>query len=292
MKRNSTTVLNKSAKAMAQNYLNSDLAMYGQSAMRLPKRETVIEIIRDFQKLIFPIYYGERELLRLPPEEYAALMMDRICDKLTAQISMTMEETEENKRKAAAICDKLIAKMPDIQSRVLKDVEASFAGDPAAHSMEEVIFSYPGLFAIYIYRLAHVLYELEVPMIPRIMTEYAHSQTGIDINPGATIGEYFFIDHGTGIVLGETCVIGDNAKLYQGVTLGAMAPAGMEGNPNVRRHPSVGDNVTIYANATLLGGDTVIGDNVVIGSNAFLTESVNSNTKVSIKKPEVRVREK
>ena len=169
---------------------------------------------------------------------------------------------------------------------------ATFDGDPAAGSKEEVIFSYPGLYAIFVYRVAHELYESKVPLIPRIMSEYAHGATGIDINPGAQIGEYFFIDHGTGIVVGETTIIGDHVKLYQGATLGALSPAGMATNPNVRRHPKVGNNVVIYANSTLLGGATEIGDNVVVGGNAFLTSSVAPNTVVSVKNPEMTFRGK
>ena len=182
--------------------------------------------------------------------------------------------------------------MPAIQELLLKDLSANFEGDPAAYSKEEVLLSYPGMFAIFVYRIAHELYENKVAMIPRMMSEYAHSKTGIDINPGAKIGEYFFIDHGTGIVVGETTIIGNNVKLYQGATLGALSPAGMATNPDVRRHPKVGDNVVIYANSTLLGGATEIGDNVVIGGNAFLTSSVEPDTVVSVKNPEMTFRGK
>ena len=179
-----------------------------------------------------------------------------------------------------------------IQELLLKDLSANFEGDPAAYSKEEVLLSYSGMFAIFVYRIAHELYENKVAMIPRMMSEYAHSKTGIDINPGAKIGEYFFIDHGTGIVVGETTIIGNNVKLYQGATLGALSPAGMATNPDVRRHPKVGDNVVIYANSTLLGGATEIGDNVVIGGNAFLTSSVEPDTVVSVKNPEMTFRGK
>ena len=166
----------------------------------------------------------------------------------------------------------------------MKDVTANFDGDPAAGSKEEVIFSYPGLYAIFVYRVAHELYESGVPLIPRIMSEYAHGATGIDINPGAQIGEYFFIDHGTGIVVGETTVIGDHVKLYQGVTLGALSPRHGHAVTG-KRHPTVGDNATIYSGASILGGKTVIGANSVIGGNSFITESIAPNTKASTETP-------
>ena len=284
-------LIKDAAEKMAQGYRDAVIPMYGD-ALHLPSREAVIEIIRDCQKLLFPVYYGNKDLLKLPSEQYSALLMEHIHEKLTRQIAMTMEDTQENYQKAETICDEFIARLPDIQAMLMKDLEANFEGDPAAYSMQEVIFSYPGLFAIFIYRVAHELYLQKVAMIPRIMTEYAHSQTGIDINPGATIGEYFFIDHGTGIVIGDTTIIGDKVKMYQGATLGALSPAGQPCDSAVRRHPKIGNNVTIYAGSTLLGGATEIGDNVVIGGNAFLTSSVEADTTVSIVKPEMRFRDK
>lgn len=177
----------------------------------------------------------------------------------------------------------IFEQLPEIQRLLLTDVQAGFDGDPAAKSKEEIIFSYPGLFAIYVYRLAHVLYKEEIPFIPRVMSEYAHGRTGIDINPGATIGEYFFIDHGTGVVVGETTEIGNNVKLYQGVTLGALSTRKGQQLANVKRHPTIRDNVTIYSNSTVLGGETVVGENTIIGGNTFITESIPANTKVSAK---------
>ena len=262
-------IIRSAAAQVAENYRKSDILMYGD-ALRLPSRTAVIEIIRDFQKILFPAYYGDRDLLKVMPEG------------------------EEGARRAEKVCEAMMERLPHIQELLLKDLTANYNGDPAASSRQEIILSYPGMFAIFIYRIAHELYLEKVPMIPRIMTEYAHSQTGIDINPGATIGEYFSIDHGTGVVVGETTVIGDRVQLYQGVTLGAMSPAGMHHSAETpaRRHPKVGSDVTIYAGATLLGGATEVGDNVVIGGNAFLTESVESDTKVSIKKPEMTFRVK
>ena len=283
--------IREAAGKIAAQYNAAELPMYGD-ALRQPSRQVIIEIIREFQKLLFPVYYGDRHLLKLPPEQYSALLMEQIFDRLSQQVALTMSESEENREKSEAICAALLEKLPELQRILQKDLQANFDGDPAAHNMEEVILSYPGFFAIFIYRIAHELYLMEVSMIPRIMTEYAHSQTGIDINPGATIGEYFFIDHGTGIVVGETAVLGDHVMLYQGATLGALSPAGMQGVPGERRHPKVGNHVVIYSGATLLGGRTEIGDNVIIGGNAFLTSSVEPNTTVSIKKPEMTFRGK
>ena len=284
-------IIHAAAERMAANYQGAEIPIYGD-AQRMPSRETVIEIIRDCQKLFFPVYYGNRDLLKLPPEQYSALLMEHIHEKLTAQIALTMSECEENDARAYDIASDFVARLPAIQEMLLKDLAANFDGDPAAYSMEEVLLSYPGMFAIFIYRIAHELYTRKVAMIPRMMSEYAHSQTGIDINPGATIGEYFFIDHGTGVVVGETTIIGDNVKLYQGATLGALSPAGMPTNPGVRRHPKVGNNVVLYANSTLLGGATEIGDNVIVGGNAFLTSSVEPDTIVSVKTPELTFRGK
>ena len=284
-------VIRAAAGRMAEISKEAEIPLYGD-AQRMPSRETVIEIIRDCQKLFFPVYYGNRDLLKLPPEQYSALLMEHIHEKLTAQIALTMSECEENDARAYDIASDFVARLPAIQEMLLKDLAANFDGDPAAYSMEEVLLSYPGMFAIFIYRIAHELYARKVAMIPRMMSEYAHSQTGIDINPGATIGEYFFIDHGTGVVVGETSIIGDNVKLYQGATLGALSPAGMPTNPGVRRHPKVGNNVVLYANSTLLGGATEIGDNVIVGGNAFLTSSVEPDTIVSVKTPELTFRGK
>ena len=284
-------IIHAAAERMAANYQGAEIPIYGD-AQRMPSRETVIEIIRDCQKLFFPVYYGNRDLLKLPPEQYSALLMEHIHEKLTAQIALTMSECEENDARAYDIASDFVARLPAIQEMLMKDLAANFDGDPAAYSMEEVLLSYPGMFAIFIYRIAHELYTRKVAMIPRMMSEYAHSQTGIDINPGATIGEYFFIDHGTGVVVGETTIIGDNVKLYQGATLGALSPAGMPTNPGVRRHPKVGNNVVLYANSTLLGGATEIGDNVIVGGNAFLTSSVEPDTIVSVKTPELTFRGK
>ena len=179
------TVIHAAADRMAANYKSSQIPMYGD-ALRMPNRNAVIEIIRDCQKLIFPVYYGDRDLLKLPPEQYSALLMEHIHEKLTRQITLTMPECDENCEVAYAISTAFIERIPAIQELLLKDLSANFEGDPAAYSKEEVLLSYPGMFAIFIYRIAHELYENKVAMIPRMMSEYAHSQTGIDINPGAS----------------------------------------------------------------------------------------------------------
>lgn len=189
--------------------------------------------------------------------------------------------------RAREVTDRFFLQIPQIQQQLLKDVKAGFDGDPAAQSKEEIIFSYPGLFAVYVYRIAHVLYEEKIPFIPRIMSEYAHGRTGIDIHPGARIGDYFFIDHGTGIVIGETTEIGDFVKLYQGVTLGALSTRNGQQLSGLKRHPTIRDNVTIYSNSTVLGGETVIGEHCIIGGNTFITETVPAYTKVSAKSAEL-----
>lgn len=190
-------------------------------------------------------------------------------------------------KKAEDIVTKFLSKIPKIREYLETDIQAAFDGDPAAFNYEEVILCYPGLLAISTYRIAHELFLLKVPLIPRIMTEYAHTQTGIDIHPGASIGKYFFIDHGTGIVIGETTEIGDNVKIYQGVTLGALSTRKGQALRGTKRHPTIGDNVTIYSNTSVLGGETVIGDNVTIAGNTFIVQSIPANMKVSARAPEL-----
>ena len=271
------------ALALAENMRNAQIPMYGQH-LRLPGRSAIITILKDLRRLMFPAYFGDEELMALEPENYAALLMGRIEKQLAAQIALALPE--EKAACAKVLAGQIIDCLPAVQSTLLTDVEAIFDGDPAAQNKEEVVFAYPGLFAIFAYRVAHELYLRHVPIIPRMMTEYAHSRTGIDIHPGATIGSYFFIDHGTGIVVGETTVIGDHVKLYQGVTLGALSPRGGHASLPGKRHPTVESGATIYSGASILGGDTVIGANSVVGGNAFLTSSVSPETRVVIRAPE------
>ena len=271
------------ARAMAQTYSTGAVPLYGKK-LRLPDRQAVILLIKDIRRLIFPAYYGEAALMSLAPEDYAALLLERIEKQLQRQIALTLPEEQETQ--AAELAAEMVTKLPQIARQVQMDLEATFDGDPAAGSREEILFSYPGLFAILVYRVAHELYRLHIPILPRMMSEYAHSHTGIDIHPGAQIGDYFFIDHGTGIVVGETTVIGDRVKLYQGVTLGALSTRDGHHSLPGKRHPTVEDDVTIYSGASILGGDTVIGRGSVVGGNAFLTDSVQKGTRVVIHAPE------
>lgn len=271
------------ARAMASTMKHAAIPMYGKK-LRLPDRSAIIALIKELRRLFFPAYFGDPQLMALPPENYAALLLERIETALTAQIALALPE-EETER-ASQITQAIVAELPRIQQVLLTDIEATFDGDPAAANKEEIIFAYPGLFAIFVYRIAHELYLRQVPMIPRMMTEYAHSRTGIDIHPGAQIGPWFFIDHGTGIVIGETTVIGSHVKLYQGVTLGALSPRAGHASLPGKRHPTVCDYVTIYSGASILGGKTVIGEHSVVGGNAFLTGSVADNTRVVITAPE------
>ena len=271
------------ARAMATTMENAAIPMYGKK-LRLPDRSAIIALLKELRRLFFPAYFGDPQLMALPAENYAALLLERIETGMTAQIALALPDGET--AQAAQITESIMAELPRIQQMLLTDIEATFDGDPAAANKEEIIFAYPGLFAIFVYRIAHELYLRHVPMIPRIMSEYAHSRTGIDIHPGAQIGPWFFIDHGTGIVIGETSVIGSHVKLYQGVTLGALSPRAGHASLPGKRHPTVCDYVTIYSGASILGGKTVIGEHSVVGGNAFLTDSVADNTRVVITAPE------
>ena len=246
----------------------------------IPQRDQIIHIIMELRKLMFPGYFSDENSDYFLGNTLTNLW-DALYDQLKLAFAYKNSDRERAKQMAHETCGAFIRKLPEIQRMLVKDVEAEFEGDPAAQSREEVIFSYPGMFAIFVYRVAHELYLMKVPFIPRIMTEYAHSDTGIDINAGATIGEYFFIDHGTGIVIGETTEIGAHVKLYQGVTLGALSTRSGQMLAGKKRHPTIEDNVTIYANATILGGDTVIGEGSVIGGNTFITWPIAPKSKVT-----------
>ena len=274
--------------------MNEDVYVTDEESIHLPNRGTIIGIIKDLRRVIFPGYFGDENISSTMPGYFLGNMLTHIYESLKGQIEIAFlyddkgaSSPDELSEKAREICERFISRLPYIQKMLLMDVQAGFDGDPAAKSKEDIIFSYPGLFAIYVYRIAHELYVQNVPFIPRIMTEYAHGKTGIDINSGATIGRYFFIDHGTGIVIGETTEIGDYVKLYQGVTLGALSTRKGQQLAGTKRHPTIGDHVTIYANSTILGGETVIGCDSIIGGNSFITESVPAHTRVSIKSPEL-----
>ena len=274
--------------------MNEDVYVTDEESIHLPNRGTIIGIIKDLRRVVFPGYFGDENISSTMPGYFLGNMLTHIYEEMRTQIEIAFlyddkgaSSREEITEKARDICERFISRLPYIQKMLLMDVQAGFDGDPAAKSKEDIIFSYPGLFAIYVYRIAHELYVQNVPFIPRIMTEYAHGKTGIDINSGANIGRYFFIDHGTGIVIGETTEIGDYVKLYQGVTLGALSTRKGQLLSGKKRHPTIGDHVTIYANSTILGGETVIGCDSIIGGNSFITESVPAHTRVSIKSPEL-----
>ncbi|WP_274941533.1 serine O-acetyltransferase EpsC [Chordicoccus furentiruminis] len=263
-----------------------------------PDKAVVEDIIGKVQKLIFPGFFKAQTYRYYTRDNSTSTLVEDILFNLTRQIALTLRYRKEYERQEACfltsraqeISLKFLSGIPRIRALIETDLEAEFEGDPAAENKDDIIFSYPGLYAIMVYRIAHELVLLDVPMIPRMMTESAHTLTGIDINPGATIGRYFFIDHGTGIVIGETTEIGENVKIYQGVTLGALSTRKGQLLHGVKRHPTIEDNVTIYSGASILGGETRIGRGAVIGANAFITSSVPAGAKVSIKNQEYSVR--
>lgn len=256
-----------------------------------PDKIAIIDIIEKLVKIIYPGYYSDNVYKIYTVRNNMAATIEDIIFHLKKQIRIVYKygnvypelSHEEIDREATKTTLHFMDKIPYIREYLNTDVEAALEGDPAAYSKDEVILSYPGLYAITVYRIAHELWQLGVPMIPRIMTEHAHSKTGIDIHPGATIGKYFFIDHGTGVVIGETTIIGEHVKMYQGVTLGGLSTKGGQSLQGVKRHPTIKDNVTIYSGASILGGDTVIGENVVVGGNAFVTQSIEKNSRVTSK---------
>ena len=270
----------------------------------LPSKEAVIAIINDLKEVLFPGYQRREGLHLGNVNYYVGDLIDRLHDRLTAQIVRALRheagaidpfgvECEDFEAKGQALAIHFLEQLPELRRVLAMDVRAAYDGDPAASGLHEIIFSYPGVEAVTIYRLAHLLYEMDVPLIPRIMTECAHRWTGIDIHPGATIGHHFFVDHGTGVVIGQTCEIGQHVKIYQSVTLGALSfPTDGEGQliRGEKRHPTIEDRVVIYANATILGGATVIGHDSVIGANVWLTRSVPPHTTVTLEKPQLRIR--
>lgn len=277
---------------------NSIFSSY--DSCNLGDKVEIIEILQELRQLIFPGFFERRKLSNDTIEYYIGDLLISIEEKLHRQIKCVLlyknhisNEYDDSylEEKTNEICLTFLKLVPKIQEYVTTDVQAAYNGDPAAGDIEQIIFSYPGIFAGSIYRIAHELYKLSVPCIPRIMTEYAHNETGIDIHSGAEIGKYFFIDHGTGVVIGETCVIGENVKIYQGVTLGALSTRGGQNLQGLKRHPTIEDNVTIYSGASILGGDTIIGKNSVIGGNAFITKSVPDDTRVSVKNPELKFKD-
>ncbi len=259
-----------------------------------PDKQAVVYIVGKLLKILFPGYYSDKVYKVYTVKNNMSATIEDVIFHLKKQIAIVLRYSSDSEAdlelddKARKITLDFMRKIPDIRQVLETDIIAAYEGDPAAESKDEIIFSYPGLYAIAVYRLAHELSLLRVPMIPRIMTEHAHSITGIDIHPGAVIGKYFFIDHGTGIVIGETTVIGEHVKIYQGVTLGGLSTRGGQKLSGKKRHPTIGNNVTIYSGASILGGETIIGDDVTVGGNTFIVNSVERGTRVSAKKQELK----
>lgn len=260
-----------------------------------PDKSEVQELVNNLFQIVYPGYFRDRTYKIYNPKNSFAVIIEDTFYHLNKQVRLALDYSKEKgslsddgkDEESYRICKTFFDRIPKIREYLETDLLATFEGDPSAGCYEEIILAFPGLFAITVYRMAHELYLENVPVLPRLMTEYAHSLTGIDIHPGATIGKYFFIDHGTGIVVGETSIIGENVKIYQGVTIGALSTRGGQRLSGKKRHPTICNNVTIYANASILGGNTVIGENTVIGGNSFITSSVEPNSKVSMKNLEV-----
>ena len=275
-----------------QSYARHD-ATIRLDAKNIVNKELLIEIIEKLRQVLFPGFFNKNRVrtdyLRYVLGDQIEFIQYNLKKQITKMLVSECECDcyETASRRADDITNKFLARIPYIREMLADDVDATYEGDPAAYSTDEIIFSYPGLFAITIYRIAHELVLLDVPMIPRIMTEYAHGLTGIDIHPNARIGRHFFIDHGTGIVIGSTTEIGDNVKIYQGVTLGALSTRSGQKLRGKKRHPTIGSNVTIYSNTSVLGGDTVIGDGATIGGNAFIVKSVPAGMRVSVRNLEL-----
>jgi serine O-acetyltransferase len=273
--------------------------------VHLPERTAIVQCVDLLRELMYPGYFGKPGLTVDNVSRRVGELVSEVCDLLYEQVryclryrqeipanSGQIEQCDQCDSDAADAVAEFFRRLGPIRAMLADDVQAAFDSDPAAQTTDETIFCYPGVFAITVQRLAHEFYALNVPLLPRIMTEYAHSLTGIDIHPGARLGRSFFIDHGTGVVIGETTLIGNNVKIYQGVTLGAVAPAYGQLLRGQKRHPTIEDNVTIYAGATILGGDTVIGAGTVIGGNVFITRSVPPHNQVIADPPTLKYRDR
>lgn len=273
-------------------------------AIFLPSRAEAVDVIELLRRLVFPGFFDAQRLTSQNIHYHVGELVSQVRDKLYEQTRQALRY-EKNRTegkgtgddcldcddRAARVTASFLERIPEIRRLLALDVQASFDGDPAAVNTDETIFCYPGVDAIFIYRVAHELWKLGVPMLPRIMTEVAHNETGIDIHPGAEIGESFFIDHGTGVVIGETCKIGNRVKVYQGVTLGAQSTRGGQAWRGMKRHPTVEDDVTIYGGAIILGGEVVIGRGSTIGGSVFVTQTVPPGHLVTMKQPELTIKE-
>lgn len=286
------------ARAILETYGKLSPKLQHIGTTPLPDKAAVIDIVDDILQVIYPGYFGAKHVDGSTIAPHTENLVGSIAGRLTEEIYRSIRPSCQASGDPCGHCRgvarqralALLDAIPELRRRLADDVQAGYDGDPAAKGTDEVIFAYPAIFAISVFRVAHELHVMGVPLLPRIMTEYAHSKTGIDIHPGATIGRGFFIDHGTGVVIGETTLIGNNVKLYQGVTIGALSfPKDPEGNVvrGTKRHPTIEDNVVVYSGATILGGDTVIGEGSVVGGNVWLTRSVPPHTKVMNTRPEL-----
>ncbi len=276
-----------------------DHSLKSLSIQLQPSKDAIISILDNMQIVLFPANFKRiRKMSDFAVKYELGMLLEEIYTTLVDQITIALLYSEEysgtekafRQETAAQIAGNFIEKIPSIRTRLKKDAQAGFDGDPAAFNKDEIINTYPGFYAIMVNRIAHELHLSAVPVIPRMMTEHAHSLTGADIHPGAEIGEYFFIDHATGVVIGETTIIGDHVKLYQGVTLGGLSTRGGQALRGVKRHPTIGNNVTVYSGASILGGETTIGEGCLIGGNSFITHSIPPYTRVSIRAPELQIK--
>lgn len=278
-----------------ESYNEHDITVHVE-AENIVNKEIVIKIVEELRKVLFPGFFDTNRVRNEYLRYLVGQRIEFVQYHLKKQISRALGTEDgceecpksDHTQKAEEIVNQFLQQIPKIREYLYTDVQAAYDGDPAAYSTDEIIFSYPGIYAITVYRIAHELVLLGVPLIPRMMTEYVHGLTGIDIHPGATIGKYFCIDHGTGIVIGETTTIGDHVKIYQGVTLGALSTRRGQLLKGEKRHPSIGNRVTIYSGTSVLGGETVIGDDVTIGGNAFIVKSISPGMKVNVKNPELQ----
>jgi len=292
--------LERVGKELLESYLADERARR-ISRSYLPSREAIAHILQSVLDLMYPGYFGRGDLSRENLGSYVTTALGELAPKIEREMEHCLcygreressSEFGECAPRAHELTHIFLSRLPEIRTLLVRDVQAAFDGDPAATNLDEVILAYPGVLAVSVYRIAHALYDLGVPMMARIMTEWAHSKTGCDIHPGAKIGGGFFIDHATGVVIGETTEIGEGVKLYQGVTLGALSLPKDDSGHIIRgrkRHPTVEDGSTLYANATVLGGQTVVGTQSVIGGSVFLTRSIPPRSRVSLKEPDLRV---
>lgn len=297
-----TLVAAEIAQAMAASYA-ADPRGHRIGRRFWPSRESIFEALQLAVTVLYPGYYGRHDLTTSNVQEHVQGTLERLREILLVQIEQCLCHAEEMheedapearcRLRAAHLTDTFLGHLPSIRAQLLDDLQAAYDGDPAARHLDEIVLAYPGFLAVTVYRLAHELHVLGVPLMPRILSEWAHARTGADIHPAAKIGQRFFVDHATGAVVGETTEIGDRVKLYQGVTLGALSIAqGVDGAVirGTKRHPTVENDVTVYANATVLGGHTVLGSGSVIGGSVFVTKSIPAGSRVALKAPEPRVR--